>query len=1055
MIQDYIACPTPDMSGRWASLWDRQAAGEPAFLSEEDILGPTVEERLDSRLCLRPPESVPTEPLLWAEALFEPGDILELRGIPPKGLSRDMAPHGFAWRWTRRQYLFYPWANAAALRHVLADLAAMNAAGGVTTGWRCRTEGRRSRFTRLEGVPLNIYCSANPRSRPGGTSRRDVPFARCVYVDLDKTCVDVAMRTWRGTGLPVPTIVVGSGHGVHLYWRLRDPLFDLGLWTSIQKSLIGALGSDPAVHDPARVMRLPGFMNHNGDPAPATIAEVDPARRYGLDEILAALPPPELPQERVVREESPSLAAPRFPSLDENRPANLRRRMSAYLESVPPPADGERNNRLFAQAACLVEKFDPTEDDLLAAIRAYNARSLPPLEDPEVVEVVGKAFRHVHDKDEPRGTLPQVTHEPYREPQGEVIPLDRLRQNLAEARLESLGRPGSIFFDGSMTGVGKSTADRIAMRRAGKSLTILPTHDACEELAQALVGVGLNAAAYPPIDASTCRKFGTDGGDKEARMALEAGLNVGEAVCPECPLQRSCEYQRRRERARSAAHAVATHARAASGRFAVAEGMPVVFIHEDPLALLRPMVKVAARPVGPQASHVEHLRQVVRLAKAAEDVAERMADVQKLEFARHLARSTQGLVEELEAGSLVEDYRAAARDGKKSELPRVRAIPRMESLRRPERCDYLLYRAMRHSGIDPDRDALGLALAHACGELEHLCLVVEDTYTKARDDRSGGERQYHKALVGVWRVDPPEEAVVWFEDATGDRALLEELLGRPVHDGTPAGRAEYRVPPVQYPSRDVTQQTDGNVVRGLVRGLLARHPQAMKVGLITHRKHLAALEELESAWSSRIARREYFRSGKDRASNSWLDCDLLLVLGTPRVPPSAIRDWLVRIGKIADAARDGCWGERIWEGRAMDGSLLRVGGHGYSDPSWSAMQRVLVGATLLQAIGRGRGVTERGVPVVVVSNENLGLPLSSSPLPEVKDPEARTFSALLERTAINAKYDLVGEIAVTAAELSRHLGDVKERQLRNHLTHLTTLGLLAKKGARGGWTPAR
>lgn len=90
-----------------------------------------------------------------------------------------------------------------------------------------------------------------------------------------------------------------------------------------------------------------------------------------------------------------------------------------------------------------------------------------------------------------------------------------------------------------------------------------------------------------------------------------------------------------------------------------------------------------------------------------------------------------------------------------------------------------------------------------------------------------------------------------------------------------------------------------------------------------------------------------------------------------------------------------------------------------------------------------------------MSNENLGLPLSSSPLPEVKDPEARTFSAFLERTAINAKYDPVGEIAVTAAELSRHLGDVKERQLRNHLTHLTTLGLLAKKGARGGWTPAR
>ncbi len=606
-----------------------------------------------------------------------------------------------------------------------------------------------------------------------------------------------------------------------------------------------------------------------------------------------------------------------------------------------------------------------------------------------------------------------------------------------------------------MTGVGKSTADRAAMLKAGKSLTILPTHNACHELAQALVEAGLSAAAYPPIDESTCRKFGTDGARGEARMALDAGLNVGEAICPECPFQRSCEYQRRREQARRAPHAVATHARASSSRFAIAEGKPVVFIHEDPLAVLRPIVKVAAKPVGPQASHVEHLRQAVRLAREAVDVANQMGDVQKLEFARHLARSTQELVEELEDRSLVEEFLADEKEGRRSEQPRAKALQRKDRLQRPARCDYLLYRAMRSSGIDPDKDALGLALAHACGELERLCVVVEDTYTNAKDGESGGKREYHEALVGVWRVDPPEEAVVWFEDATGDRALLEELIGRPVHDRTPFGRPEYRVPPVQHSSMDVTQATSGNVVRGLVRGLLTSHPGARKVGVITHRQHMAALDELESSWSDRIARKEYFRSGKDRASNSWLDCDLILVLGTPRVPPVAVRDWLVRTGRIDDACGDGIWGRHTWEGKTTDGSLISVDGYGYADPAWRSMHRLMVRATLLQAIGRGRGVTERGVPVAVVTNENLGLPLSATPVPEIKDPEARTFSAFLELTAINAKYYLVGEIAVTASELARHLGDVKEWQLRNHLTHLTTLGLLAKKGARGGWSLAR
>ncbi|QDV36975.1 hypothetical protein ElP_49060 [Tautonia plasticadhaerens] len=907
----------------------------------------------------------------------------------------------------------------------------------------------------VAGHPLNIYCSANPRSRHGGSSRNDVRLARCLFSDLEHIGVEAAVESALGAGLPPPTMTVGSGHGVHLYWRLLEPIIDLSLWTVIQKLLIRALGSDPGIHDPARVMRLPGFMNVNGDPAPATIAEADPSRRYELDEILSALPPlgpsPELPGP--ARSASP--AAKTFPLFGEEHQTNLQARMTAYLEEVEPPSDGERNIRLFGQAARLVEKYDPEEDDLLAAIGMLNARTAEPLDDSEVDRVVRNAYRHVHAKGMPRGTLLNVVHEPYQEPEGEIFSLARLRESLAEARLEGLGKPGSVFYDGSMTGVGKSTADRAAMLEAGKSLTVLPTHHACEELAQALAGAGLDAASYPPIDASTCRKFESDGGSGEARMALDAGLNVGEAVCPDCPHQRSCEYQRRRERARNAAHAVATHARASSGGFSIAEGRPVVFIHEDPLALLRPMVKVTARPVGPQASHVDHLRQVVRLARAAVEVSEQLGDVQKVVFTRHLARSAQGLVVELEDQAVVEHFRAAERDGAKSELPRVRAIPSKEPIRRPERCDYLLYRAMRASGIDPDRDALRLALAHACGELAHLCVVVEDTYTKAKDGETGGRRDYHKALVGVWKVDPPEGAVAWFEDATGDRALLEEMLGRPVQDRTPAGRPEYRVPPVQYTSADVTQKTSENVVRGLVRGLIAGHPDARKVGVITHRGHLAALESLEPSWSSRIARKEYFRSGKDRASNSWMDCDLILVLGTPRVPPAAVRDWLVRTGRIDAAGKDGGWGNRRWEGKAAEGSLIRVDGHGYADPSWRSMNNSLVRASLLQAVGRGRGVTEQGVPVVVVSDENLGLPLSAIPVPEIKDSEARTFSAFRELTAINAKYDIVGEIAVTAAELARHLGDVKERQVRNHLTHLTQLGLLAKKGERGGWTLAR
>jgi len=59
-----------------------------------------------------------------------------------------------------------------------------------------------------------------------------------------------------------------------------------------------------------------------------------------------------------------------------------------------------------------------------------------------------------------------------------------------------------------------------------------------------------------------------------------------------------------------------------------------------------------------------------------------------------------------------------------------------------------------------------------------------------------------------------------------------------------------------------------------------------------HRPHVDALlaeKSLLGGLRSRIHKSAYFGEGKDRASNDWhLQCDLFVVLGTPRVPPAAI-----------------------------------------------------------------------------------------------------------------------------------------------------------------------
>jgi len=286
--------------------------------------------------------------------------------------------------------------------------------------------------------------------------------------------------------------------------------------------------------------------------------------------------------------------------------------------------------------------------------------------------------------------------------------------------------------------------------------------------------------------------------------------------------------------------------------------------------------------------------------------------------------------------------------------------------------------------------------------------------------------------------------------------MLEELIGHEVIDKTPHGRLAYKVPPLQYAEADITQQTSGNKVRSAVRGLLAQCPKAKKVGVITHQCHVAEIESLDPLWRRRISRVEYFRSGKDRASNSWLDCDLILVVGTPRVPPVAVRDLLIRLGRVDAASRVEKFDGLTWEGMTENGRPVKIDGLGYADASWVEVHGLLVKETLRQAVGRGRGVNDHGVPVLVVSNESLGLTLADRPLPLVSDAEDETLRLTVSATARNAIDTIIAKHAVAPVVTSAvaAMSSNELRTVRNHLSSLSSSGLLTRKGERGGWIVA-
>jgi hypothetical protein len=119
----------------------------------------------------------------------------------------------------------------------------------------------------------HAYFGVAVRYRHGG-GKDDCSLLTALYCDLDESPA-VAHARLDAFPLP-PTLVVASGGGLHSYWMLKEPL-DLrapderDAAERALRRLALALGSDPAVAECARVLRLPGSFNHKpkyGTPPP-------------------------------------------------------------------------------------------------------------------------------------------------------------------------------------------------------------------------------------------------------------------------------------------------------------------------------------------------------------------------------------------------------------------------------------------------------------------------------------------------------------------------------------------------------------------------------------------------------------------------------------------------------------------------------------------------------------------------------------------------------------------------------------------------------------------
>ena len=188
-----------------------------------------------------PTEDQIYEALLFLETIFSAEDIIELRPLPGAGHSQ--------------------WVTLATVAEALEKLAVV-----------FNDEARKT----------HAYFGANPRKAAGGSTLDGVLLARCLFADFDGgTSVEQAKIRITDANLPTPTAIVETGNGCHAWWRLSEPITDAKTFTLLQKSLAARLGSDKAVVDFPRIMRLPGFINWKYPTQPrAKLIEVDAGRVY-------------------------------------------------------------------------------------------------------------------------------------------------------------------------------------------------------------------------------------------------------------------------------------------------------------------------------------------------------------------------------------------------------------------------------------------------------------------------------------------------------------------------------------------------------------------------------------------------------------------------------------------------------------------------------------------------------------------------------------------------------------------------------------------------------
>jgi len=152
--------------------------------------------------------------------------------------------------------------------------------GTLTEAWQ--TIERRNQSGQRQGAFVAINETSVAKCKV-----EDITRVRALFIDCDDAETSSrAAEIIRAAGLKPSMIVKSSGGKTHFYWLVDD--VGLEEFKGLQQSLAAKFGSDPAVCNLNRVMRLPGTLHLKGDPHPVQLHVRDTPSRYTKAQIVAA-----------------------------------------------------------------------------------------------------------------------------------------------------------------------------------------------------------------------------------------------------------------------------------------------------------------------------------------------------------------------------------------------------------------------------------------------------------------------------------------------------------------------------------------------------------------------------------------------------------------------------------------------------------------------------------------------------------------------------------------------------------------------------------------------